>query len=1025
MVKPYLLALLVIITMSGERGLSAAETPSVDFGRDVFPILQRACFECHGPTRQEGELRLDQRANILVGSSGPTIVPGKPAESELLRRIKLPAGDDEIMPARGKPLSAKQVAILERWIAEGATWPDNFQAPRHWAYVAPVRPALPTVSDAAWPRNPLDHFVLRKLETEGLRPSPEAEALTLLRRISLDLIGLPPTPQQADAFLQAARENRDVAIEHFVDELLASPQFGEKWARPWLDLARYADSHGFQRDDLRELWPYRDWVIRALNADLPFDRFTLEQLAGDLLPDANESTRIATGFHRCTTTNVEAGSDPEETRINQVMDRVNTTAAVWLGTTLECCQCHDHKYDPFTQRDYYRLLAFFNNTEIEADRSDPKVPGSIRFLGPSLALQEEKLAPSAQVLEQLHAVQARLTARQQIVQQELPAWEQLQSRRPSSSAEEHVLPIAEFVSTEGSAYQSMDDGSVLLIEDAPATDTYIVTVHTKLQAVTGFKLETLTDPSLPGQGPGRGDDKRPNFVLNSFSVTAAQASEASVSQPVKLTARGASFSQKNYDVAGAVDDDPKTAWAINPRFHEPHWAIFATDQPLGYDGGTTLIFTLKQQFGSARTIGRLRLSALTGEITTSTLPANIAAILARPNSERTADQQDVLLTYRLKQDDIAAGLLQQVKDLESQAKLSPVSTLVMRELPEPRQTTIFHRGDFHSPGEVVAPGSPEMLPGMPVESMDRIALARWLCDRQNPLTARVVVNRWWAELFGRGLVSTVEDFGIQGEPPTHPELLDWLAVEFMEHGWSMKHVLRTMVLSATYQQSSRITPDLAARDDQNLLLARGPRFRLEAETIRDQALFAAGLFSDKSFGPPVRPYQPDGLWTKVGGAVVNYEMSPGEDRYRRGLYVVWKRASPYPSFMNFDASSRLACTVKRSRSNTPLQALTLLNDPVYVEAAAALAQRIVMECPTDSLPDRLRYAFRLCVTRAPSERELIILEELYRDQYEASRIGPIAKSPEPLPIGFDPTEFVAWQAIATTLLNLDETITKN
>lgn len=1003
----------------------ADEPAPVDFARDVYPILQRACFECHGAIKQSGELRLHDRTSAFQGSSGPTIVPGQPDQSELLRRVKLPAGDDEIMPARGKPLPPQQIAVLERWISAGAVWPEDFQPPKHWAYVHLQRPNIPQVQDRQWPRNAIDAFVLQRLEAEKLKPASEAEALTLLRRLSLDLVGIPPSPQQAEAFLQAVQVNRMLAIEQLVDELLASPRFGEKWARPWLDLARYADSHGFQRDDLRELWPYRDWVIRALNDDMPFDRFTLEQIAGDLLPEANESTRIATGFHRCTTTNVEAGSEPEETRINQVMDRVNTTAAVWLGTTLECCQCHDHKYDPFTQRDYYQLLAYFNNTEIEADRSNPNVPGSIKFLGPMMTLAEQSIAPPAAVIEELAALQAQLNSRKAALLQDLPDWEKTLTPTTGQRPQEYVLTIAEFISTEGSAYRLLDDGSILLIEEAPETDTYIVKVQTQLKEITGFKLEALTDPSLPGKGPGRGDEKRPNFVLNTFSVTAAPLNKISASQNLKLNAVSASFSQKNFDAAGAVDDDPKTAWAINPRFHEPHWAIFATAEPTGFADGTTLTFTLTQKFGSARTIGRLRLSALTGALVTESLPTEIASLLAIPMEDRTSPQQQALLTYRLKQDELASNWLARIEELQPQAKPVPISTLVMQELATARETTIFQRGDYHSPGDPVHSGVPEVLRSSSNVSGNRIDLARWLCDRDNPLTARVVVNRWWAELFGRGLVSTVEDLGIQGEPPTHPELLDWLAVEFMDSGWSMKHVLRTMVLSATYQQSSRMTPELAARDDQNLLLARGPRFRLSAETIRDNALAIAGFLSEKSFGPPVRPYQPEGLWTKVGGAVVNYEVSPGEDQYRRGVYVVWKRASPYPSFINFDATGRLACTVKRSRSNTALQALTLLNDPVYVEAAQGLARRVLAECPHESLIERLRYAFHLCVTREPDEQELLILERLYQEQLEATQLARKPKNARQSQAGIDAATFAAWQAIATTLLNLDETITKN
>ncbi|HVW38504.1 MAG TPA: DUF1549 and DUF1553 domain-containing protein, partial [Pirellulales bacterium] len=838
------------------------------------------------------------------------------------------------------------------------------------------------------------------------------------------------------------------AYEKVVDRLLASPQFGERWARPWLDLARYADSHGFQRDDLRELWPYRDWVIRALNDDLPFDRFTIEQLAGDLLPEADEAQRIATGFHRATTTNVEAGSDPEETRINQVIDRLNTTAAVWLGTTLECAQCHDHKYDPFTQRDYYGLLAFFNNTEIEADRSDPKVPGSIRFLGPSLELSDEKVAAERRRLQgEIGEVDAAIAARRGELSGDLREWEAALAEELSRTPMTQGLKIAEFSSAEGAAYKLLDDDSVLLIGEPPLVDTYTINVETSLRDVTGLKLEVLTDPSLPGQGPGRGDAERPNFVLNAFSVTAAPLDGSRPPQPLRLTPREASFEQKNYPLAGAVDEAPKTGWAIAPKFHESHWAVFnvlpppdqvgqtflsaeESSTPSAADEPIRLTLTLVQRFGAARTIGRLRLSALTGDRAARAMPADVVEILKIEPDERSENQRAKLLDARLVRDAAAQTVRERRQQLEkSLDALKYPSTLVMRELPEPRQMHVFTRGDFRTPGEAVAAGVPQGLHPLPDGPPNRLTLARWLADRRNPLTARVVVNRYWAELFGQGIVMTVEDFGVKGEPPTHPELLDWLAVEFMDGGWSVKRLLREIVMSAAYRQSSRATPELLARDDRNLLYARGPRFRLSAETIRDNALSIAGLLCLKAGGPPIRPYQPDGLWTKVGGTPLTYEVSPGAERYRRGVYVVWKRASPYPSFVNFDATARLACTFKRSRSNTPLQALTLLNDPVYVEAAFALAERVMHERAEAPFDEQLRYAFRLCLARAPDGAEIAILRQLHAAQLAAARSDPAAAKALAGQAGqanvekFD--ELVSWYAVAAALLNLDETITKN
>ena len=889
------------------------------------------------------------------------------------------------MPNRGELLSKNEIEHLRQWIADGAAWADDLKPAKHWAYVAPVRPAVPGGGNA------IDAFVRERLKNEGLAPSPSAEPLALARRMYLDLTGLPPTPDETDAFAKSATRNLQSAIESLADRLLASPQYGEKWARPWLDAARYADSHGFQRDDLREIWPYRDWVIRALNDDMPFDRFTIEQLAGDLLPDSTEQQRIATGFNRCAPCNVEAGTEPEENRVNQVFDRVNTLGAVWLGTTLECCQCHDHKYDPFTSRDYYGLFSFFNNTEIEAERSNPKVPGSIRFLGPYMNVRDAAAdAERARVNAELAQVKKQIVEkggtaavaepkRKRAAKTEPPAI----VAAPAAAGAEHVLTPEDFDSAGGSNHKLLPDGSVLLTGDAPATDTYTLTVKTNLKGITGFKLETLTDESLPGNGPGRGDPERTNFVLQEFTVTATAASPCSeTAKPVRLADARADFSQQNWDVSGAIDGMPKTGWGIAPKFHAPHWATFrAMDLP-DASGPLRLTFRLVQEYGTARTIGRFRILALTGKY-----PAADAA----PTPVVSAEVK---------------RLNSRIAVLEKSLKaLGEPRTLVVREMAEPRESFMLQRGDFRSPGTRVAPAMPALFQkDAPANPPNRLALARWLVSRGNPLTARVIVNRMWAEIFGEGIVATPEDFGVKGERPSHPELLDWLAVEFMERGWSQKKILRAIVTSETYRQSSRATADMIERDPANRLLARGPRFRLGAEAVRDNALAISGLLDRKQFGPPIYPPQPAGLWDKVGGQKYEYTVSAGTEQYRRGIYVVLKRGSPYPSFINFDATARLACRVKRRASNTPLQALTLLNDPVYVEAARAFAARIVHEKPNANADGRLRYAFRLAVAREPRDAEVTVLRKLL--EHESPGDG-------------------AWFAVASALLNLDETISKN
>lgn len=911
------------------------------------------------------------------------------------------------MPQKGDRLTPAEIATLTRWIAEGANWPENL---KHWAYRKPVRPAPP--SQISNPKseilNPIDAFVAARLPA-ALRTSPPADKPRWLRRVSLDLVGLPPTPAELAHFLA---DDSPQAHERVVDRLLASPHYGERWARPWLDLARYADSHGFQRDDLRDIWPYRDWVIRALNADLPFTDFTLHQLAGDLLETQNQRALdrvVATGFHRTLPTNVEAGTDQEEARVNQVFDRVNTTAAVWLGSTLECAQCHNHKYDPFTQRDYYQLFAFFNNTPVETDFISPKAKAALKFTGPYLTLPDpgkEKLRPGLE--SRLADLDRRLAAERTASLARLPAWEQALVAQLDAAPQTHVLEVDAFESAGESNFRILPDRSVLLVDDAPDRDTYTLTVKTTLTGITAFKLEALTDPSLPGTGPGRGSENRPNFILNSFRVTALAAG-AGQPAPVPLVRATASYSQPRFGIELALRETPdaRTGWAIGQQFFRDHWAVFETAAPVGDAGGTTFTFTLTQNSGAGRTIGRLRLSALTGSPRGNAIPADLAAILRRPAGDRTAADLDTLRDHFFARDQALETLrLARIKATQELAALGGQQTLVMQELPEPRPTHVLNRGNFLDPAERVHPATPAALHAFTPSSArpTRLDLARWLVSPENPLVARVTVNRWWAEFFGRGLVSTPEDFGLKGEPPTHPELLDWLAVEFMERGWSMKHIHKLITLSATYRQSARLTPQHHEHDAENKWLARGPRFRLDAEAIRDNALAIAGLLSPKMFGPPVRPYQPPGLWeNKVGGDRVTYEVSPGEDAYRRGLYTVWKRASPYPSMINFDAPARTACTIQRSRSNTPLQALTLLNDPVYVEAAAALARRILRELPDASTDARLRHGFRLALTREPTAEELAILRA---------------------PLATDPASPRAWQHVATALLNLDETITK-
>jgi hypothetical protein len=915
----------------------------------------------------------------------------------------------------------REQSLLRDWIRQGAVWPESFEAPRHWSYVPPRRPSPPKVSNSRWIQSPIDAFVLHRMDEQALVPAPPASPEKLVRRLYLDLIGLPPTPEEVRAFTADPSRAR---FEGLVDQLMQRPQFGERWARHWLDLARYADSHGFQRDDLRDIWAYRDWVIQAFNDDMPFDQFTIEQIAGDLLPSASQSQKVATGFHRCAPTNVEAGSLPEETRVEQVLDRVNTTGAVWLGTTMECCQCHDHKYDPFTMRDYYQLYAFFNSTEMEADRTNPNTPSSIQFRGPSMPLADpERDSRRAELEKQRESLKEQQNRRRKKLASDLEDWVAELADELSDVAETHVLEISQFES-QGTTdtHARLDDGSILLVGgDPPSTDVYTAHVRTNLAGIRGFRLDVLQDESLPGGGPGRGDPQRRNFVLNTFT-----AEVKSTKRPLAFRSATASFSQNKWDVSGAIDDDLKSGWAVSPKFDQSHWATFVLAEALTLADDAELVFKLVQNFGQARTIGRLRLSAITGNIDANAVEDEIVKAAQSPPAEWTPKQRELLLAHRIERDPQTQSLVRKLATLDKQIQaLVPDTTLIMVELPAPRTSTIFIRGDYQQLGEAVEPDVPSALQVVGTDSssedaLNRLDLARWLVARDNPLVARVTVNRWWAELFGQGIVTTPEDFGIKGEAPTHPLLLDWLAVEFMDNGWSMKHLLKTIVMSSTYQQSSAVTAEMLEQDPQNRWLARGPRSRMDAEMIRDNALAISGLLSLKPGGPPIRPYQPKGIWTKVGGQAYDYETSPGAEQYRRGIYVVLKRGSPYPSFVNFDATSRLACTVKRSRTNTPLQALTLLNDPVYVACAQSLAERVMAEMPGSRLDLQLEYAFQLCTARTPTAGEVATLRQLFDDQLAASLASASQQE-----VTETAARTAAWTSVASVLLNLHETITKD
>jgi hypothetical protein len=1164
----------------------------VDFNRHIRPILSAHCFKCHGPdeaTREAG-LRLDlaEEATKKLESGKVSVVPGKPSESELVRRILSTDPDEQMPPASAnKPLSAEQKQLLQTWIEQGAPY-----AP-HWAFVPPKRPALPTVKQKDWPQNEIDYFILAKLEAAGLKPSPPADKYTLVRRAYLDLIGLPPTPAEADAFVN---DTDPQAYERLIDRLLQSPHYGERWARRWLDLARYADTNGYEKDRPRSIWPYRDWVINALNADMPFDQFTIEQLAGDMLPNATASQKIATGFHRNTMINEEGGIDPLEFRYYATVDRTNTTATVWLGLTLGCAQCHTHKYDPIPHRDYYQLLAFLNNAD------EPE------FAVPSEEATERKRRIEQQIAE---------------IERDLP------NRWPLPGSDKFVVPsVKEVKSAAGAKAEVLADQSVLFSGETPATDQYTFVLEADEREVTSLRLEALVDPSLPSQGPGR--TPHGNFVVTEVEVQVAPANQPDQAKGVKIASATADFSQDNFLAAHMLDGNPKTGWAIHGpgKWNVNRTAILQFAEPQKFTAGSRWTVTLRQDYGMQHTLGKLRLSLgskvavdtptdpetlrrndreakfaawkererkraarwtllepkqATSEVPKLTILPDYSIFASGDFSKRdvyhvrfkntlpkiTALKLEVLpdpqlpksgpgrvayegppgdfwlsefsilragtkvamkeasqsfasgknnasaaidgdpqtgwsinggqgrehsAVFRLAEPlagepwvDVqllferyyAAGLgrfrIWATSDEEATATNLPASieqalheeakdptttdgslrryfysiapelaaehakidalrkqfpalptTLIMQERPanHPRVTRVHHRGEYLQPKEEVYPHVLSILhrDGEP-QPKNRLEFARWLVDGKNPLTGRVTVNRHWAALFGRGLVQTTDDFGYQGTPPTHPELLDWLALELPQRGWSIKQLHKLIMLSATYQQSSRVTPELQTADPENRLLGRFPRHRVEAELIRDVVLKASGLLSPKLGGPSVFPPQPPGVTSEGTYGPLQWNVSQGEDRYRRAIYTFSKRTAPYAMLLTFDAPSGEACVPRREVSNSPLQALTLLNDQVFLEAAQALGKQ--MTAAEGSAATKVHDLFRRCLTRPPTEEEFGLIQKFHADQLGRLNRKELDAAKIAGPGEGDITERAAWTLVARALFNLDEMITKN
>ncbi len=1014
------------------RDVFAAEP--LQFNRDIRPILADNCFRCHGvdSAAREADLRLDRRTDAI--DSG-VISPGEAEESELLRRI-LSDDPDEVMPPpkSRQELTNEQKTKLRQWIVDGATYEE------HWSFVPPVKAELPNVAPTLrggeseqpasrsaattlqTPRNGIDPFILERLTREELSPSPEASREKLIRRLSFDLTGLPPTPEEVDAFVA---DKADSAYEDLVDRLLKSSRYGEHMAGYWLDAARYADSNGYQYDTERTMWPWREWVIKAFNNNMPFDQFTIEQLAGDLLPDATTQQRLATGFNRNHPITIEGGVIDEEYRTEYVIDRLTTTSTVWMGLTMGCARCHDHKFDPLTRADFYRFFAFFNNVP---EKGNSGFAPLLRAATPSQQAELDEIAKStASVETELSAFVGQIAAQQ-------AAWEVKASERVENQW--HVVTPDAMKSTGGSTLTLLDDSSVLAGGASPGNDDYELSFKSTASETTAIRLEAITHDSLPHKGAGRAFNS--NFVLSEFEVTFVPPGDSAIQTKVKLASVTADYEQKGFEIAQSIDSNLGTGWAVDgPTRKENSTAVYILDKPLRMPEGSTLQIALRHHFGSTHTIGRFRIS-ITNDPNFA-IPQDVSSSLATASENRTDAQRRVLTDHFVSH--VAEGemgtlgkRLLELHTRQREIEASFPESFVMAEMPTPRDTFMLIRGQYDQFGDKVTAATPEFFPQPPKDAkLDRLTLAKWLVSREHPLTARVFVNRLWQQIFGVGIVRTAEDLGTQGEWPTHQKLLDWLAVDFMESGWNVKQLVKTIVMSATYRQSSDISAELAARDPENRLLARGPRYRMSAEMIRDNALAVSGLLVEKVGGPSVYPYQPAGLWLEINnrpGYSKEYPMGSGDDLYRRSMYTYWKRTLPPPAMAAFDAPEREFCLVRRSRTNTPLQALVMLNDPQFVEAARHLAERVVTEGGHD-VDSRLVTGVRLTLARTPNSDELQELRDYYKSELayfqndqEAARallaVGHSSRIEE-----LDVVEHAAYTSVARLLLNLDETLTKN
>lgn len=1032
-----------------DQNKNPAVTQSVDFEKQIRPILEQHCWTCHGSDRQESGLRLDRHASVLQGGDqGRVVIPGKSADSRLIQYITSTNPETMMPPAgEGERLTTSEVDLLRAWIDSGVEWSSGADVQdhrlQHWAWQPVQIPELPSVQNGTWVRNPIDRFVLSKLEEHGIAPSPEADRVTLIRRLSLDLTGLLPTPEEVDAFVQ---DNRPDAYENLVDRLLASPHFGERWGRHWLDMARYADSDGYEKDNARpDAWRWRDWVIDAINKDLPFDQFTIEQIAGDLLPEATPLQRLATAFHRQTLTNTEGGTDQEEFRVAACFDRTETTGSVWLGLTIGCARCHTHKYDPISQREYYQLYSFFNN----GDEQNTVVPVSEAALAEYEAARTIFEAQRERLQKQLDAVSAD-------IEEDYQTWlTTLATQVSGPAAQPKPVPLTDvrYTSDGEVEFEVQSDGSVLVKGKNPGRVVYTIEgrLNENAEDLTSLKLDVIPHPDLPSQGPGR--VPHGNFVLSELTAEITTTSDFSDAVPVEFSGASADFEQADrpWKAQHVIDGNSETGWAIGPHYGQAHWIRIGLRAPIKLTKVCFLRIRLSHQYGSQHSIGRFLLTPQSGIEPGLTLSEELLAAIKIPANNRTTEQQRALRDHYCRMDVRTRSMMMELDLLEKKKPARPELTVrvIAQRHDNPRRTYVLKRGEFLQPltDQEMRPGGMSILPPLEIRegsSGDRLDLARWLVRDDHPLTPRVAVNHVWRILFGQGLVRTPGDFGVRGEKPTHPELLDWLSADFLgQHSapkWSRKALIRRIVTSATYRQSSRQTAELLEADPQNVLLGRQNRVRVEGEIVRDISLQAAGLLSRKIGGPSVYPPLPPGIAELSYAGNFQWTESAGEDRYRRGMYTFFKRTSPHPNLMTFDCPDANITCVARQTSNTPLQALTTLNNETFTEAARAFADELLRMTIADDTTDdeqRLSVAFRRCVSRPVQPSELDELIRLLNDarhwyaehEDEATRLGAITATSEATAAAAaeeksKAVERAAWISVTRILLNLDEFLTR-